>query len=419
MFRVSLPLLRATIAFSLSAASVSAIGQKDGGPLPPLGQASLSGALLLRSGQSLAFLGDSITDFGDDMPAGYCRLVIDALRQFGVDVTPVYAGHGGDRSIDMLRRLDQDVLSRRPDWMTLSCGVNDAWLSAWKRHGQPEKVIPVEQFASHVTAIVERCTSAGTRVILLTPTLIGEDPGSDDNRNLAFYAQWLRDFAKAHGLPLVDLHSAMQAGLSYEPLPGKELRYKFTYDGVHLAPRGHRMVARAILRALGMGASEIDSQYDRWMDLPQGWITWAGSRVNVELPDGTSAPCIFQTPMGITAREHRILELSKQTVLPWSVPQDKVIPEFLESLGGKIQRGPNNLLIWRVSSLASLTPSKTFASIKELVASEEIKSWNLEIQKEADRRLQDAVDKARPAFQDYVDALSEAQKRAMQEDPFR
>jgi hypothetical protein len=168
-----------------------------------------------------------------------------------------------------------------------------------------------------------------------------------------------------------------------------------------------------------MGASEIDSQYDRWMDLPQGWITWAGSRVNVELPDGTSAPCIFQTPMGITAREHRILELSKQTVLPWSVPQDKVIPEFLESLGGKIQRGPNNLLIWRVSSLASLTPSKTFASIKELVASEEIKSWNLEIQKEADRRLQDAVDKARPAFQDYVDALSEAQKRAMQEDPFR
>ena len=37
------------------------------------------------------------------------------------------AGISGHKSDQMLARLDKDVLSKKPQWMTLSCGVNDVW----------------------------------------------------------------------------------------------------------------------------------------------------------------------------------------------------------------------------------------------------------------------------------------------------
>ena len=81
----------------------------------------------IKSGDKVAFLGDSITQQGKSSPSGYVNLVSDALATHGVKVEVIGAGISGHKSNQMLERLERDVLSKKPQWMTLSCGVNDVW----------------------------------------------------------------------------------------------------------------------------------------------------------------------------------------------------------------------------------------------------------------------------------------------------
>ena len=83
-------------------------------------------SLLLKSGEKIAFMGDSITA-GGARKNGYVTLTMEALNHEGLKLTHIPAGVGGNRSKDMLARLDASVISKDPDWMLLSCGVNDVW----------------------------------------------------------------------------------------------------------------------------------------------------------------------------------------------------------------------------------------------------------------------------------------------------
>ena len=86
----------------------------------------------IKSGDKVAFLGDSITQQGKSSPSGYVNLVSSALAANGVKIEVIGAGISGHKSDQMLDRLERDVLSKKPQWMTLSCGVNDVW------HGEKE-----------------------------------------------------------------------------------------------------------------------------------------------------------------------------------------------------------------------------------------------------------------------------------------
>ena len=80
-------------------------------------------AISVKSGQKIAFLGDSITAAGA-RKGGYCQLVIEGLKKEGVEGTGVFAGISGHKSDQMLARLEKDVLSKNPNWMTLSSSQN-------------------------------------------------------------------------------------------------------------------------------------------------------------------------------------------------------------------------------------------------------------------------------------------------------
>jgi len=54
-------------------------------------------------------------------------LVMRGLEANGVKATSIPAGISGHKSNDMLGGLQNDVLNKKPDWMTLSCGANDVW----------------------------------------------------------------------------------------------------------------------------------------------------------------------------------------------------------------------------------------------------------------------------------------------------
>jgi lysophospholipase L1-like esterase len=243
--------------------------------------ASLLAALLLcaplapaqiavKSGDKIAFLGDSITAGGWSNPAGYVRLVIAGLEANGIQATPVPAGIGGHKSDQMLARLERDVLSKQPQWMTLSCGVNDVWHGkggvplddAMAKNGQyDEKVGERGTYQQYITAIIDRATAAGVKPVILTATVIQENLDSKENSLLVPYNEFLRQLAKEKHVPLADLNAMFQERIKAENKSGVKV---LTSDGVHMAGEGDKLMALGVLQALGLNAADLEKARAGW-----------------------------------------------------------------------------------------------------------------------------------------------------------
>jgi len=226
--------------------------------LPLRAQGAAASSIPVQTGQKMAFLGDSITAAGA-RPGGYCRLVLDCLKREGIEATGVFAGISGHKSNQMLARLEKDVLSKKPDWMTLSCGVNDVW------HGA--RGVKLEDYKKNITAIVDQAQAAGVKVMMLTATMIKEDQGNSLNQQLLPYNAFLKELAKTKGCLLADLNTDMQEALKEFPEDapkGKQL----TSDGVHMNFLGNIMMAEGVLKAFGVPGAKLVAHVKEWKKQP-------------------------------------------------------------------------------------------------------------------------------------------------------
>ena len=203
---------------------------------------------LVRTGETIAFLGDSITYYGNSRPLGYIHLVTNGLEAVGVRVSVIPAGIGGHKSDDLLARLEADVLSRKPQWMTLSCGVNDVFHA----HLPGRKGVPLADYRRNVTEILDRCAAAGVKVILMTPTMITEDAANVQNVELEAYCVCLRQIAAERRLPLADLNAAMRAEVAHRRAREHDTKNMLTWDGIHMIAEGDEMIASGLLAAMGV-----------------------------------------------------------------------------------------------------------------------------------------------------------------------
>lgn len=206
---------------------------------------------LIKDGDTIVFLGDSITQQGGE-PEGYVSLFKLLLDVGGYETRVVNAGIGGHKSNDMLARLDEDVLKHKPTWVSVSCGVNDVW------HG--EKGVPLPDYKKNMTEIVDRCLKTGAKVLLLTATPIFEDVNSSENMKLAPYNEFLRKLAKQKKILLCDLNQEFSRWYSLK-LNDKKL---MTTDGVHMNPRGNRLMAIQVAKALGAQRQQLVPAKKRW-----------------------------------------------------------------------------------------------------------------------------------------------------------
>ena len=212
------------------------------------------GKISVKNGQKIAFLGNSITAAGK-RPGGYCQLVLSALKDQGIEATPVFAGIGGHKSNQMLARLEKDVLRHKPDWMTLSCGVNDVW------HGP--RGVDLKSYKKNITEIVKHAQAAGVKVVLLTSTMIMEDQSNDLNQKLLPYNEFIKELAKEKKCLLADLNADMQAALKTFP-PDAPKGKQLTSDGVHMNKAGNIMMARGVAKAFGLTNQHLDKSAKNW-----------------------------------------------------------------------------------------------------------------------------------------------------------
>jgi lysophospholipase L1-like esterase len=254
----------ATLALALSLGSSTNVLAKEG-------------RLLVEPGDKIAFMGDSITA-GGARKGGYVTLAMEALNKEGLELTLVPAGKSGDRSKDMLARLDESVISKDPDWMVLSCGVNDVWHFTLRLGKRTFEGVPLEDYKANVREMLDKAQASDIKVMILTSTMIGEDPEKETNKKLAAYNDFLREIAKEKGLPLADLSKDMHAALRQipdeegkarmfgEPEYRRNIKNKLTSDGCHMNGLGNIMMAKGVLRAFGLSEAKIAAAEKSWLE---------------------------------------------------------------------------------------------------------------------------------------------------------
>jgi lysophospholipase L1-like esterase len=197
---------------------------------------------LVKSGDKVIFLGDSITA-GGTWPGGYITLTALGLKAAGIDIKASNAGVGGNRSREMLARLDRDVLNYKPNWVLVSCGVNDS--------NTGEYGVPADEYRDNVAKIVERSQAAGAKVMVLTNTVGRED-----------FSQIMRDVVKEKKCVLADLRVPYQKASNDNPWA------QMANDGVHPNARGYMVMSMCILRAFGLDDGQMAKAEKALLDQP-------------------------------------------------------------------------------------------------------------------------------------------------------
>jgi lysophospholipase L1-like esterase len=213
----------------------------------------------LKSGDRIAFLGDSITEQGWNQPGGYVRLVMAGLEVNGIKATAVPAGVSGNKSPQMLQRLSRDVLAKKPTWLTVSCGVNDVW------HGA--RGVSLEAYRTNIATLLSLAQSNGVKAMVMTATPIGEVLENPNNQRLALYNDFLRSYAREQGFALADVSQACQAELRTRQATNSQGNL-LTVDGVHMNFDGNRVMAASLLRAFGLEEAQVQQAIAAWNKIP-------------------------------------------------------------------------------------------------------------------------------------------------------
>ena len=211
-------------------------------------------SFLVQDGQTVVFIGDSITDCGRrDVAAplgnGYVKFIADliAIRYPAMKVNIVNKGISGNTVADLRERWHDDVLVLKPDWVSILIGINDVHRTL---RDEPTAVPPdrYERLYRECISLTKERTTA--RLVLMEPFYISTDTETDSWRTkvlraLGEYRAIVRRLADEFGAIFVPLHDLFQEQLRYRPAD------MFCPEPVHPNSVGHLLIAHAWLKAMG------------------------------------------------------------------------------------------------------------------------------------------------------------------------
>ena len=212
----------------------------------------------LKENDRIVFLGDSITALGA-RPGGYVMLTSEAIAKAypQLNIQVIGAGRGGHKVPNCQQRLDRDVLQENPSIVMIYIGINDVW--HWthpKVVARGKKGTTPEVFESGLKDMIGKINDVGARVILCTPTVIGEksDGSNSEDQMLDQYADISRKVAKETGSQMLDLRKAFIDYLK-EHNPEQAEQGILTKDTVHLNGEGNRFLSTLVLEAMNVPVS--------------------------------------------------------------------------------------------------------------------------------------------------------------------
>ncbi len=210
----------------------------------------------------ILFYGDSVTecnrDFSDpsNLGDGYVMYTAESLKNAFEESEIEFLNRGisGNRTIDLVNRLDNDVLAHDPDIVTILIGVNDAW-----RRFDMNDPTSAEQFRSNYETVLKRIKNeTNAKIIMLEPFLIygmGRDEYRVDlNEKIDVTRMLAKEYADYY-IPLDGILAA--ASVEYDDITA------LSADGIHPAEEGKKIIAWHLLQVLYEIVSELDEGSER------------------------------------------------------------------------------------------------------------------------------------------------------------
>jgi len=202
----------------------------------------------LTKSERIVFLGDSITQ-GGVSPKGYVTIIKKTLaeKHKDLEIEVIGAGISGNKVPDLQKRLEKDVLSKKPTLVVIYIGINDVW------HGEknPANGTSKEKFESGLKEIIAKIKEGGARVVVCTPSVIGEKKAGANSLDskLDEYSEISRKVAMDTKSDLCDLRKAFLDYLAKNNENNKDSGI-LTSDRVHLNDAGNKFVAETILASI-------------------------------------------------------------------------------------------------------------------------------------------------------------------------
>ncbi|WGM30578.1 GDSL-type esterase/lipase family protein [Brevundimonas sp. NIBR11] len=193
-------------------------------------------AALPKPDRRVVFLGDSITEFWGDL---------QVLAPDGPQL--VNRGISGQGTVQMLLRIQEDVVALRPDAMVLTAGANDirAFVGDVRSAGEAAVI----RILRNIASITDIARAHGMAVTIgsmtpicdkaRAPQTLHRDPGRIRELN-----EGLKAFAERSRFGFLDYHAALvgEDGL---------MRPEFTEDGLHPNLAGYQRMT-LVLKASGV-----------------------------------------------------------------------------------------------------------------------------------------------------------------------
>jgi lysophospholipase L1-like esterase len=193
--------------------------------------------LLVGAAVRVVCFGDSVTGvyYHTGSRRAYTDMLGIALRRAHLQATVemINAGISGHTTVNGLARIERDVLSHKPDLVTVMFGLNDMTR------------VPLGEYGENLREIVARCRAAGSEVLLVTPNNVVTSD-TRPTEKLIQYCDVIREVGRELQVPVCDVYRELDAVRAHDPFDWRLLMS----DAIHPNMDGHKRVATVIAQAI-------------------------------------------------------------------------------------------------------------------------------------------------------------------------
>lgn len=178
---------------------------------------------------------------------------ITGQAQIGVQV--LNKGIGGNTTVDLLGRLDRDVISEQPDLVLLMVGTNDLLNS--------RKMLSFVEYRKNIIQIIEKLKKSNVELVLMSPPPVDSvylfqrhDRGkfiTPPDEKLEAARDMLEKMSSEYGCHFIDVFSYFRGNGIPEHNKDDIIRNEHnsdSADGVHLTKKGNQLLGSFIFKNL-------------------------------------------------------------------------------------------------------------------------------------------------------------------------
>lgn len=221
--------------------------------------------MIFQNFDRIVFAGDSVTDMGSSCPVGeglfdnvgrsYVRVIENMLVAWypELNIRVTNSGISGDTSRDLLSRYDRDVVSLKPDWVSICIGINDVWRQ-FDCPAMPDTHVLPDEYESNLEKMILAVKDIVKGIFMITPYYMEPNEKDMMRARIDEYCAICKKLSDKYGCIFVDFQKM------YSDFCKIRHSSCIAWDRIHPNQMGATLMAKEFLSKCGF-------DYDKKCDL--------------------------------------------------------------------------------------------------------------------------------------------------------